>query len=580
MERYGRKWPSEMTDADIELACYASRWPVHLGGLGEYGHFLNAIKLLIKPEVYTWHHWSEVRFKAWCNEGVEDGHKEFWAWIGPSSVAKSTDAAAAIVIDWMAAPHLTRSVVCSTTRDMLGQRIWSEVVRIYSSIEGAPGKLIGSKQKIVLDESDNAKAGIFGIAVDASSNEDEALANIQGAHMPRNRVVADEFEGMKQAHIVNKARINLSGSGEFKYGLLANPLDRYSELGKACEPVDGWDSVVVEKGSDKDLIYKSKRGMVYFFNGLNSPAIKDPKKYPFMLQKEKIEETRKEFGEDSLLFWSQRIGFFPPEGTDYYRPITMKDLRHYKCFDRAYWVRETTKVAGLDLAFTEFGDRCVLKVAEFGEAHINDDERCIMIQFIKEYILRIRASDPQPIIFQITDQVHNILKQERIRPSHFGMDVTALQRGYADVIEAKIGHGVFRADSARAATDKPVSLLDRTPANKLYANRKTELYMTFVNFCRAGQIRGLDQNTAKELSERRLASLEKPFSIEDKKTMKARVGYSPDRQDAASIVTALIREVIGITPGRGTKQFTPKVDKYRKQAYKYDYRDSYERVAD
>lgn len=580
MIRYGRKWPSEMTDADIELACYACRWPIELGGLGEYGHFIKAFELLIKPEVYVWHHWSEPRFKAWCNDGVDVDHKDFWAWIGPSSVAKSTDAAVAIVIDWLAAPHLTRSVVCSTTREMLGQRIWSEVVRIYSSIDGAPGRLVGSKQKIVLDESDNAKAGIFGIAVDSSSNEDEALANIQGAHMPRNRLVADEFEGMKQAHIVNKARINLSGSGEFKYGLLANPLDRYSELGKACEPIDGWDSVVIEKGFDKDLTYKSKRGMVYFFNGLNSPGVKDPKKYPFMLQMDKIEQTRKEFGDDSLLFWSQRMGFFPPEGTDHYKPVNMKDLRHYKCFERAYWIRDTIKVAGLDLAFTEFGDRCVLKTAEFGEAHINEDERMVVIQFLKEFILRIKASDPQPIIYQISDQVHDILKQEGVKSVNFGMDVTALQRGYADIIETRIGRGIFRADSARAATDKPVSIFDNTPANKLYANRKTELYMTFVNFSRAGQIRGLDQDTAKEFSERRFASLEKPFSIEDKKTFKLRTGYSPDKQDTASIITAMIREKHGIIPGRGTKQFTPKVDKYRKLAYKYDYRDSYERVAD
>ena len=84
------------------------------------------------------------------------------------------------------------------------------------------------------------KNGIFGIAVGEGSIQ-EAVNNIVGIHTDRVLLILDEFQGVREA-IIESTR-NMAKNPEFSFLALGNPEDKNDIMGRACEPINGWDSV-------------------------------------------------------------------------------------------------------------------------------------------------------------------------------------------------------------------------------------------------------------------------------------------------------------------------------------------------
>ena len=284
---YGKNWPKGTNQISVELWCYRYDWPVEKGGLGKERHMANCIKILW-PETlpngnpgYIWHEWTDIRIHSWCNGSIDN----WQTWWGPSSSGKSTDAGILLLVDWLSAPHSTTSTVGSTTKQMLEKRIFGEILRYYKMHgDRLPGFHSKSKNAILLGDEDS-KNGIFGIAIQKGSDA-EVLGNLIGVHNEYNRLILDELQSLRQVAV--DAADNLSTGRDFKFLGMGNPQSRLDTLGRYSKPVDGWGSI-----SPVDTSWKTEAGECYYFDGLKSPAIKNPKKYFFLLNQTQIDAVKK-----------------------------------------------------------------------------------------------------------------------------------------------------------------------------------------------------------------------------------------------------------------------------------------------
>lgn len=528
MNKYGIQWDDRLTDADIELACYLLKWPKEQGGLGAAQHLCNALALLFPPPLYVFHPWTLPRAEAFCECPYD-------IWWGPGSTGKSTDAAAFFLLDWIAAPHLTRTVLCSTTKPMLMDRIWGEVLRLYLSREDLPGKYLKSETKIVLNE-ENPKACIVGIAI-LLGTKSEALGNIIGAHMPRNRLCVDEMPHARQA--AEDAITNMESSGEFKFLGMGNPISRYDLMGRNSEPLEGWESI-----SEATEKWRTKKGWVHFWSGNRCPGVLDPegaKKWPFLLSRAKMEDTKEKHGEKSLQYQSQRVGFISSEGVGG-TVLSEAEVERGRARDGVVWRSISLTVAGLDLAYTSAGDDCILQIVDAGY----DTTGEFRLFFRPQIKIEIRDDRTLPVGLQIGNQVSRHLRANGILLADLSVDTTTVQRILADEIERVYGQtGLYRVGFEEKPLERPASDGDATPSARVYANRVTQIWFQFAEFVRAGRVRGLSIEAARQFCARKVKERH-PARLESKKDMAERGMKSPNDADASALATCSICELHGI----------------------------------
>lgn len=544
LTKYGYTWSQEPypNDVSIELICYRDNLTKRPGSLKKYQYLSNAIKLLWPAKMpsgdkgYVWNYWTDRRVKAWCESTFRRDDEDWQTWWGPSSSGKSTDAGIIALTHWISAPDRTTVIVCSTTKDMLEKRIFGEIVRYHSLYKGhLPGEYSKSKHSITYGD-ENSKNGIFGIAIQRGTLA-EALGNMVGIHNEFNVLIIDEMQSTREAAV--DAADNLSTGAEFKFLGMGNPVSRLDALGRYSEPVKGWDSI-----STEDEEWETTFGKTLYFDGLKSPAIKEPKKYFFLLNQKQINKLAKTKGEDSPSFWSQRRGFVPPEGL-LQTVITESFIVKFHIQAAAEWEYGYTIVAGLDPAYASGGDRCILAPARVGKFLSGP----IGIEFLEPIIINLKLSQGQPIAYYLAEQVQMHCERLGIQPHDLAVDVSATQGAMADVIEHEWGPGLHRVQFGGSPSELRVSSQNDKKANKEYKNRVTELWFNIAEFARHDQVRGLGLDACKELCTRLVKENVSPIMIEPKGEMKGRTDKSPDIADATVCVTALVRERMGIHPG-------------------------------
>jgi len=173
------------------------------------------------------------------------------------------------------------------------------------------------------------------------------------------------------------------------------------------------------------------------------------------------------------------------------------------------------------------------------------------IEFMEPITIPVEMSGTEPISYSVAHSVIDQCKAAGVDPMYFAIDTSSTQAAMADIIESEWQAGIMRVSFAGRPTDLPVSTEDQTPANQRYANRVTELWHTFYQYGRHGHIAGVGVEAIKEFCSRLLLEKLNPISVEPKRAMKARSGKSPDIADSMCILTALVRERLGIVPGIG-----------------------------
>jgi hypothetical protein len=137
----------------------------------------------------------------------------------------------------------------------------------------------------------------------------------------------------------------------------------------------------------------------------------------------------------------------------------------------------------------------------------------------------------------VADQTIELLKKYNVSPENFALDATGGGAGIADIISQRWKNGFHRISFGGAATEAPISVEDTRPAKQVYANRVSQLWGQIKVVIMAGRMRGLDDQTARELCARIYSLKNEKMVLESKRELKKRTkGNSPDRADALALL--------------------------------------------
>jgi len=547
-----------MSDAMIELWGYSHDLKPADGGLGKQGHLRNAMQLLW-PNTYggeaqhgvpRWREDLETLTWAWCNYRVTSV-------IGHASAAKTHTfghIAAASYIGDSADSIIT---LTSTHLPGLRKRLWSDTV---SAIKSAilNETTIGSElfdirnfdMTIRPKGSKEDKYVIEGIATDRGQ---DAVEKIQGTHSRNRRyVIIDEAQGTPQA--IFEASANLMTDPDFRMAQLANPTRRYSEFGTWCEPTLGWSKIDPEV----DLFWETRRGGICVrLDGLKSANIKAGRTiFPFLIRQDYLDSVATAFGVGSPRWWTFVRGWFAPEGLF---GIVVPSNVLTRAEEAITYNFPTVKIAALDPAF-EGGDNCVLSFAEYGDAKGSK----WAMNFLGEERIKVQVTETSdPLDYLIAHDVIKQCKERGVLPENFIMDTTGAGRGVYAILQKEWG-AVNKCNFGGAPTDRRVKNSDTELANELFDRFVSELWWSVRAWMEEGLVGGVTgkfKALREQLSARQYETVkDKKISIEPKKEMKERLGYSPDEADAFALLVELLRRK-GATAGSAAKAGAGHADK-------------------
>lgn len=507
----------------------------HNVGNGAFYHRKERMKAFW-PDEYEFHEWADRRLRSTCNY-------DWVAWAGPGGCGKTTDAAGQGLEWWLQAPHISAVIMCSTTMKMLKKRIWAQTAHYHQKLPqglGPVGELVDSDTMIRWKKGDT-KNGIFGIAVEEGPIE-EIVNNLIGIHTHRVWLMLDELQGVREA--IMKATRNMAKNPVFKFTGMGNPESQGDLLGRVCEPLGGWgtfdeslDGWEVNPGPIKG------KGWCERFHGPRSPACLNPefaKRNPWMINQEQIDaDLRSVKGNDKdPSFCSQTLGLWPRTGLDS-TVLDISIVEKFKCREPAAWTHGFTRVAALDPAFTEGGDKKVLQFGRFGEVADEDGRKRWVIMLDESLDVPIEEGG-KPVEYQLSEFCKEACKLKGIKPENFATDSSGIGRGTKSVLEVEWG-AIEGVEFGGGPTERPVDESGDKLCKDAYDRMSTELNMAVRTFAMANGLRGLEKEAEAQFCSRKTTYKNKKTIVEKKKDMKERIRRSPDEADAVAILVELCR---------------------------------------
>ena len=443
------------------------------------------------------------------------------------NTGKSAKEALWIIGNWLAAQEHTSCILTSTSREMLGKRIWSDILTwIGSSVIKFPLRVIASDLEIRWNDDDR-KSTISGIAVKSGGDAMEAVDRIKGIHNRRVFVVIDEMTSVPAA-IVTACRNLNKGTQEFQLIGSGNARRHDDPHGERSEPANGWGSITVD-----DTFWLTPYGCAVHFDATKAPSMKDPSRYYFYPNKQQLEEDAKEKGGvNSPEYWSGVRGFWPPSGLS----TTVMDeamLDQFNTRDAAVWKNNDWRMcASLDPSF-EGGDRRVLYPFKFGTF----SNGVKGLEFLDPIIVGIDSTtDVRWIHYAISDAVQRQCEALGVKPEDFIMDTTGEGGGLFSVLSGRWSAKIKSCEFGGAAEKTQVDRSRPVTYYEMYANKVAAMWFRFRRFVEGGQIKGLrDPETRKELTSRDRTMKGARIGVVSKKEMKGIGHNSPDKGDSACI---------------------------------------------
>jgi len=544
IKKYNALWPENSSDLKIEMRCIqlGGQWVKNekTQGNGLAFHY-NAMRNILWPHLDD-HRWNQLCLKTICESKI-------CVLMGPKSSGKTHTAAWWALCDYYCFPETTCILVSSTDFRGLDLRVWGEIKMLHETAQEGhhvPGYLLETKRAICTDDIDvdearDLRKGIIGIPC-IQNGKYVGIGRYAGIKQKRMRLIADEASWMGSSFL--SAFANLDGNDDFRAIVLGNPNDILDPLGKAAEPKDGWGSHLEPA---KTAVWETRfmNGRCVNLIGTDSPNFdypeNEPTRFPYLISREKIANTKSFFSEESSEYYSQCIGSMKI-GMMLKRVITRDLCVQFNAMSRdVVWNSKTTKICGLDAAYG--GDRCVCGHLEFGKA--SDGKMMILIRPIS--IVPIRAGTGKEPEEQIAEWVKEYCRRADIPPENFFHDSTgrgSLGTALARVWSAQCNPIEFGGNP----TSRPVSLdlfiwdheakrrrLKR--CDEHYSKFVTELWWTVRYAIESGQVRGLPEEMMEEFCMREWSKVNKDkIEIESKTKMRERIGRSPDCADMGAIL--------------------------------------------
>lgn len=462
------------------------------------------------------------------------------------------------IVNWLCAPTQTMVMVTSTTLKESRRRIWGSIRDYFQAVPGLPGKVVDSMGHIRLDDGSGTtkfseKCGIVLVPCE-KSKEKAAVGKLIGTKNQRVFLIADELSELVESILeVALPGGNLTSNEYFQLVGLSNPNSYYDPFGKLATPKDGWSSITVED-EEWDTVY----GKALHFDALKSPNVMAGQViYKFLPTQQKVDDALKDNDANSARFYRMMRGFWCPEGSED-TVYSESEILKFQASSPIIWAAEGTRVAALDPAFTNGGDRSVLYFGTYG---VNKDglpslnlDRCVILN---EDV----TNKDEPRSYQIARKFRQLCEEEGVLPQHAAFDATGAGIAFGDIVRVVWSDRVLRIFFGGAASERPTSLGDPTPANERYVNRVTEIWFSAKELIRGHQLGGVSPELAKEMCARKYTTRKGNslrMMVESKDVMKSHFGQSPDLADAALMLVDLCKQRLGFGADAATQR--PAVD--------------------
>jgi hypothetical protein len=512
--------------------------------------------------------WFE--FHSWCNKIIEAGCKHRWIGeSGCSNSSKTRHTAGFAAVWWLADPENSAVCFCSTTMKMLRKRGWAEIQDISNKIEGW-GNFVNSQCVWQVTQGDD-KHCIFGKAV-CEGDTNKVAADIQGLHVKRLMIVIDEAEAVPAA--IWKACANLYGycedvGGEFVLFAIANARSRLSQFGRFIEPEDGWNSVSVD--SDEWMSkpqMDGRKAKVLRFDFLKSPNIVEGKLVSRHLPtRQRVDNRmaalRARGGENDPDHFTYDRGYPVPEGL-LKTVFTETLIAKHDGYGRHKFLGTNFRIIGaFDQAFGG-GDRPALRFAAMGDIEGNK----LGLEWMEAIILYLDANSPDPVRYQLKDKLKQACEnveyrgqKYQCRPEDLAIDCTG-DGGLADICHQEWSSKINRIIFSESPSESPVSNEDERSSKDVFLNKRVQMYFQTRDALIAGQIKGIDKDTAaelcnlEELIEKSDGTIRPKKTLQTKKDYKLKYTVSPDLSDSAVMLTEVARikgfsvAAVGLTVSR------------------------------
>lgn len=557
IERYGLNWPKDTHELKIEFFFIKNLGYFEKDGVkrGEgLSYHLERAKEIMWPELDA-HRWHNL-----CRDMIAT--HSVCVILGPGSCGKTNAGAWIALTQWFANPQETVVLVSSTDMRGLRLRVWGELATLWeqavNKFNWLPGHMLDSKLAITYDASSmddgdydsrtvrNFRQAIVGIPT-VQGGKNVGLSKWIGIKQKNVILVADEAPAMSGNFL--SAFSNLNKNPRFSAVVLGNPVDTLDPLGKAAEPLDGWENHMEPPATDT---WKTRfmNGIAVNLVGTDSPNNDypdDKPRYKYLISKKKIAETVSFFGKDTYEYYSQSVGVMRIASMAR-RVITRKLCEQNHALEpHVTWATpERTRIAGLDSAWG--GDRCVFYRGEFGKAV----DGKLMLQIYPPETIPISARLEKEPEQQISEWIKEKCEHYGIAPENFGHDSTgrgSLGTYLARVWSAKTNPIEFGGSPTERAVCADIFINDpKTGQTRLktckehYVKRTTELWYSIHYLIAAGQLRGLTEDVMEEGCMRQWERVSGDrIELETKLDMKERLGRSPDLFDALSILVEMAR---------------------------------------
>lgn len=543
--KYGLEWPEGTSNYAIEKHCYMKNLPREKGGLGKAGHLRQAI-----IEAYG----GAFKYNSLADQMVRDiCSNRLYAVISAGGMGKSTTMAAIGVVLWDCAPEFTTVTLYTSSLEKQNMRAFGAMVKFFSVLKerfpDVPGRYIDSKYQIVYDpppgKTKNKSGGIFAFGI--SQAEDRKKVNAQsGVHNTYNIRIIDEHNACDP--VVNSGLANMLIQGDVNHVFsLANPDNWDNHHGRLLVPEGGIESVDEKTGS-----WMSKRGFfVRHFSAFDSPAIKDPdgeKTFKGIFpNRRNIEDLRKIFGENSIEWYQQVIGFFPLSGVTFDTVLTRPMVEQFDILGNVSSRRQVAKLGSIDPASTGTGDAKILTLASLIEDYAGRMVCCID----RQIDLKIKTDDRTMFTSLLAKEALTKCLDHGVSKDHLAIDCSGTD-GLADTLDMmwNADGRVHRVFFTGKPSRRRVSIEDGRQAVEVYDRRVTELWMMVRQFVMGRQLMYIPEPALQQFFTRKVILKYNKQSVQRKKEMD---GQSPNEADSIVCMVDMLREVFRIDPA------TPKI---------------------
>jgi hypothetical protein len=532
--KYGHRWLEGDDDLAIELGAFRRKLSVEDGGLGRLGHYQELLKMLYPKLVYN--DWTYRMHEAFCRD------EEEVILTGPASAGKSWEVARFAIIWMLASPMGDCAIpVTSTSVQMSRKRIWAKLKTMAIDANAAckkrfgyelPFHILDSSTEIQIRKGDSEHA--IAIVPGSQKFAQDGVTKLKGWHAKYVLILADELQDMTDEVIQSCANMR-SGTREFKFIGSGNGCSWLNTMGKLIMPASGNpESVNVDMDE-----WKTKTGVCIHFDGLKSPNVIEPGKYPYLQSQDQIDKTVNQHGEDSLQYW-QMVRGFPPPDDSFNAIISESLLLKFSAMKQQVLAPGYEEYGALDPGYG--GDGCVLKTAKVGTFILSEGEMPrIGVVFGEKLEIKTISSKSEPIDFQIAEQAIAFCKSRGIKPQNFSVDCTGTGRGVAAIIRKQWSNEINCVEYGASASDMPVSGQDMTKCKDAYWNRVTELYYSFRTFTMNNQVRGVTPQMARAFGCRTYTVKNGRSLLAPKLEARKVLGRSPDEEDASVMIVDCMR---------------------------------------